>query len=494
MSINFIDPRDNSVLVKTDQEIADFFQDLASGLKTYYELNNKQVEEVINKIKADNGSILRKTTKKVRWLYISIEYMYLKVLLEIVKIHNIPISLYLADTRFTAYDYIIKDLQNTTFLKKLIISSHDVFDQKIADIFLTTDIYELEIFNIEYDYVGSYFQLLAHNKLIKLTLRRYRDKITDDSLIFNELLKALLSNQPNNLQELILNGLKLSAATNERLYIDQENIEMLAKLIQNNVNLDIISLNDCNLSLNFLSLLLDNLLQLENNSNRPLILNLKNNINIAKVMDKLAENLARQVNISELNLKYTNIDEAGANYIAKGLAANRLLTTLNLEKCPISHGIQSICQAIINNPGSNLSRINIRSMKFSNNNKVFDLEDAKSIAELIKSDKMTKIDLFSSIGKNSQITPEELKEIYLVLLAALAQNNSLSVSDLDFAGLDDSDPDIIAKIREVLINRTKTIELAYLQNEELSVFMQLQIDNEALSSKTLIQILTEFKY
>lgn len=128
----------------------------------------------------------------------------------------------------------------------------------------------------------------------------------------------------------------------------------------------------------------------------------------------------------------------------------------------------------------------------------FDLSDAQFLADLIRINKITELQLSGSFNPQLEIT--EKLEIYHVLLDSLAQNNSLLVCDLDFIDILVEDEEINSKIHDKIIYvfSTRTVPIRFTNlytygDDELDEFMQLQIDNYAISSKTLIQILREYK-
>lgn len=492
MTITFLDPRDKSTKVCSTSHIKGFITELKKVLGTRTWWNAHTIHTLINGIKNANAK-----NETLQYINIDVGTAHLVGLVELAEKYKIPILLNLSDMTSELYTILKTALENKKCLKYIIFSAQGNF-QYMTNLFieslLTTDIYGLKLDFITVD-VAKFFKLIEHNKLINIELSypKTEQEVTNFSSIFNLLLQAVnKSEQPNILRTITINKIPISGLK------DEANTTYLTQLIQENVNLAEIFLVDCQLSANFLDLLSTKLLATKNISSQPLKLDLSSNPGLNLAMPKFVDCLAANVNINDLSLNFndTGIDAIGLKYLGAALELNNILNKLSLARCHIGPLVKDICQGIMNNPQSQITNL-IFYMADS-----FDLTDAHALADLIRSNKIKELNL--SYSFYSQLSLVDKLEILQLLLDALSENTSLiiiNLSDLIDILTDSSIgenivAEISTKIKYILATRTKPLKfvgLYSLRSYGLEEFMQLQFDNQALSDKTLIQILREYK-
>lgn len=481
MTITFLDPRDQSLLICSSAQIDQFLADWSTAIsQSRIQWDRTGVHNLIKHTKDSNAK-----NATLEYLYINIHSAYVADTVELAESYGIPILVRLSEIYQEIYDEMTILLKNKKCLKYLVLGPrpraeyHYVTDDFIKTL-LTTDIYGLSLYFIT-PQVNKFFRLIESNKLIKIELAKDEDlaRLTTASVTFYELLTALSNTPQSILKQLIVSGIEICHPN-----ADDENAAYLATLIQENVNLTEIDLNGCYLTVNFLTLLAQKLLQTVNISDQPLKLNLGSNRDVARIMDKFSQCLAANVNISDLNLYNTGLTNIGAGFIGLALEQNTVLAKLSLQSCPITN-VKIISRAILNNSATSMVSLDLMMIER------FDLEDARSLAKLIRSNKIKELNIYQSF--HPDLEEEEKANIYKVLLDAYAENSSITTSDLVFSGVSLRQGEIYDKIKYVLSTRTVPIKFEHLGNKELKDLMQLQIDNQAISSKTLIQILLEYQ-
>lgn len=471
MTITFLDPRDQSTKVFTTEQIKQFIKDLKAAFSRKIILDKDILADLLAGIRQEN-----KNNVTIPYLYIDIEYYYVPEIVNVAEQHGLPILLRLTDL-YDGYKDMITLFRNKKCLKSLSFGppiEYKYFTERFIDTLLTTDIYGLTLSYIT-PHIDIFYRLITVGKLIKLELNQ-QGALGYGSQLLNKLFQTL---QPGNkLKQLMISDISFSGSE----AVDESNSTFLATLIMNNVNLTELSFSNCSLSYRFLNLLFQKLLQLENKAVQPVKLNLSGNRDLKLVVAKIAECLAADVPIRDLDLSRTGINEAGARLIGAALAQNTVLNKLALRDCPIDHGVQAICQGILSNPDSNVISLDFKMVE------KFDLDDAHILADLIRANKIR--ELFLHYSFHPQV---DKVEIYKILLEALAENSSLVYMEFYFKAELLHDTELYAKLQHVFLNRTVPIKFEHVGNYELKELMNLQLHNYAVSSKTLIQILQEYQ-
>jgi len=145
------------------------------------------------------------------------------------------------------------------------------------------------------------------------------------------------------------------------------------------------------------------------------------NANDIKVLlkDILSAPVVRASLLKSLNLSGNNIGAEGADYVARLLKKNTILTSLSVRSCELGKGIRNIVDGLEGNT-------HLQYLALSHNR--IDEDSAKAIAEMIKKNKvLTELDLDAS-----EMSPESLN----IILEAAKQNTTLKTLNLMAITLD----------------------------------------------------------
>lgn len=469
MTLTFWDPRDLSTKRFSTIQINNFIQELQDILTSKPNLKPGVIDKLIESIKSKNEQNSAIQT-------INIDIQQAPELINLAESYQIPISVSLNNiAELSMNELTMNELfANKKCLKALVLTDYQNITDQFVDILLTTDIYDLSLYFITPS-TDKFYKLIAANKLIKFKLSGKKEDLNYSSL-FNNLLNSL--DDKSRLQHIIVNDINICGPD------DESNATYLASMIQRNINLKEINIEYCKLTTNFLGLLADKLLLTEKNSIRPLKFNLGYNTNVNLVIDKFAGCLAQNININNLKLHHTGLNVAGGELLGQALKHNNILNKLSLISCPLGHSLQTICRSIIKNPQSQIINLNLGFIE------QIDLAEARSLANLITANRLKSLLLYKSF--KPRLTKTEKINIYKVLLDALAKNTSIRYVDINLSDIL-RNKEIRTKLKYVFLTRTVPIYFVRLRNKNLKDFMQLQMNNYAISSKTLIQILKEYK-